>query len=77
MYERIASLEAHLQNHARRLEHIEDLHAKSDAKLDAMLNKLTRYEGKLGGALMVLSAVWVFFKFLWEDIIRLLGVELK
>lgn len=52
--ERIGALE-------RKVEHVEE-------KLDSLLMKFARYEGKLGGILMVLAALAACFKLFWQDI---------
>lgn len=58
--ERIARLEVQILN----LE--QDIHAclvsqrDIDAKLDAVLSKIERYEGKLGGVLLAVSAISTF-----------------
>ena len=44
-----------------KVEHIEE-------KLDSLLLKFARYEGKLGGILMVLAALGACFKLFWIDI---------
>ena len=44
-----------------KVEHIEE-------KLDSLLLKFARYEGKLGGILMVLAALGACFKLFWTDI---------
>lgn len=46
-----------------RLRAVETKLDKSCDKLDALLTKLNRYEGKLGGMLMAAAALIAFFKF--------------
>lgn len=37
-----------------------------EAKIDSLVNKITRYESKLGGVFVVATAVIAFFKMLGE-----------
>lgn len=56
MREKDAEFEARLRAVENKLE-------KACEKLDALLVKLNRYEGKLGGMLMAAAALIAFFKF--------------
>lgn len=44
-----------------------------DKKLDEMLLKMTRYEGKVGGIILMLAAVGTFVRLIWVDIKRIFG----
>ena len=51
-----------------RIANLEQKMERQEEKLDSLLLKFARYEGKLGGILMVLAAITACFKLFWTDI---------
>lgn len=68
--ERVSVLEIEVQRTATEVE-------ANSQKLDTLINKISSYEGKLGGVLLAAVAIFTVFKVLvsngWEFLQRLLG----
>ena len=66
LLERVARIEQQLKDSKTQ----EDVRAINE-KLDRIDRELSRYRGFVGGILLVVTAVVSFFKFFWEDLVRL------
>ena len=67
MAERIAALEASAEHGQRDRDEMKDkldiIHASqkhTDKNLDALVNKISKWEGKFGGVIFVISCLWIF-----------------
>lgn len=69
VYERIARLEALLEDH---ISDEEKLIRSMSEKLDRIELELSRYRGFVGGILLVASSVVAFLKYFWEDLAKIL-----
>jgi septal ring factor EnvC (AmiA/AmiB activator) len=66
-YEHLAMLRERITRAETTLQKVEKEVTEVTAKLDALLSKLDRYEGKLGGVLIAAAAFIAFFKFVFTQ----------
>lgn len=71
LYERVARIEQQLADHLENAKQRTKAISIIDDKLDTLEKDLARYRGLVGGVLLVVTAVVAFFKFFWQDILRL------
>lgn len=66
-YEHLALLRERITRAETTLQKVEKEVVEVTEKLDALLSKLDRYEGKLGGVLIAAAAIIAFFKFVFTE----------
>lgn len=66
-YEHLALLRERITRAETTLQKVEKEVVEVTEKLDALLSKLDRYEGKLGGVLIAAAAFIAFFKFVFTE----------
>lgn len=67
VYEHLALLRERITRAETTLQKVEKEVVEVTEKLDALLSKLDRYEGKLGGVLIAAAAIIAFFKFVFTE----------
>lgn len=70
MAERIASLEAQAEHNLERQERNDKTLTTISTQLSALNAKITRWEGKFGGVIFVVTCIWVFLTGLPSAIIN-------
>ena len=64
--ERLVRLEMKMEAAEKQALRAESEYKALESKIDALVDKITRYESKLGGVFVVATAVIAFFKMLGE-----------
>ena len=64
--ERLVRLEMKMEAVEKHVTHAAEEAKALESKIDALVDKITRYESKLGGVFVVATAVIAFFKMLGE-----------
>ena len=64
--ERLVRLETKMEAVERHAAQVAARHEAVESKIDSLVDKITRYESKLGGVFVVATAVIAFFKMIGE-----------